>query len=80
MLTFFLIPDTKRFLTLVNKSCGDVLLNLPDGTKCSLKRDHTARQMLRAMRPGQNGISISISNPGDAPTFLRYMMEAALLK
>ena len=71
MLTFFLIPDTKRFLTLVNKSCGDVLLNLPDGTQCSLKRDHTARQMLRA---------ISISNPGDAPTFLRYMMEAALLK
>ena len=43
MLTFFLIPDTKRFLTLVNKSCGDVLLNLPDGTQCSLKRGGEGR-------------------------------------
>lgn len=78
MFKIMLMPNTEKFLSLVGGSCGDVVLHLPDGTCCSLKRDHTAREMLRAMEPGQEGISISFSDPGDTPAFLRYMMEAAL--
>lgn len=77
MIQILLMPDAEKFLSLVRQSCGDVLLHLPDGSRCSLKQDHTARQMLRTMQPGQGGISISISNPADTPAFLRYMMEAA---
>lgn len=78
MFKIMMIPNTEKFLSLVNQSRGDVLLHLPDGGRCSLKQDHTARQILRTMRPGQDGISISFSNRGDIPAFMRYMMEAAL--
>ncbi len=78
MFKILTMPNTEKFLSLVKQSCGDVLLHLPDGTQCSLKRDHTARQMFRTMQPGRDGISISFSNPGDTPTFLRYLMEAVL--
>lgn len=78
MLKIMLMPNAEKFLSLVKQSCGDVLLHLPDGSQCSLKQDNTAGQLLRTMRPGRDGISISFSNPGDVPAFLRYMMEAAL--
>lgn len=73
-----IVPNAEKFLSLAKQSCGDVLLHLPDGSQRSLKRDHIAQQMFRAMQPGQDGISVSFSDPGDAPAFLRYMMEAAL--
>lgn len=75
MLKILIMPNVEKFLSLVKQSCGDVLLHLPDGSQCSLKRDHTAQQMLQVMRPGQDGLSISFSNPGDAPAFLRYLVE-----
>ena len=78
MFKIMIMPNAEKFLSLVKQSCGDVLLHLPDGSQCSLKQDHTARQLFRVMQPGQDGISISFSNPSDTPTFLRYMMEAAL--
>lgn len=78
MFKILLMPNTEKFLSLVKQSCGDVLLHLPDGSQCSLKRDHTARQMLRAMQLGRDGISISLSNPNDTVMFLRYMAETAL--
>ncbi len=78
MFTIMWMPNAEKFLSLVNQSCGDVLLHLPDGSKCSLKGDSTAGQMLRTMRPGWKGISITLSDPGDGPSFVRYMMEAGL--
>lgn len=77
MLKIWTMPNTEKFLSLVQNSCGDVLLHLPDGSQCSLKQDHTAQQMLRVMRPGRDSIAISFSDPDDAPTFLRYLMETA---
>ena len=41
------------------------------------KRDHTARQLLRAMHPGQEGLCIRLTNPSDLSGFVRYMMEAS---
>ena len=78
MIKIMIMPNVEKFLSLVRQSCGDVLLHLPDGSQCSLKRDNTARQMLCMMQPGRDGISVSFSNSGDAPAFLQYMMEAAL--
>lgn len=77
MFQIMLMPNAEKFLSLVQQSRGDVLLHLPDGSLCSLKGDHTAAQMLRSMRLGRGGVSISVSDPGDAPMFLRYMMETA---
>lgn len=63
MFQFMLMPNTETFLSLVNQSRGDILLHLPDGNECSLKRDRTAQQMFRTMQPGKDGISISFSSP-----------------
>ena len=78
MFKIMLLPSVEKFLSLVRQSCGDVLLCLPDGSRCSLKRDHTAQQMLRTMQLGRDGISVRFSDPGDVPAFLRYLMGAAL--
>lgn len=56
---------------------GSVTLWLPDESQCDLKQDHTARQMLRVMRPEGNGITLSLSDTQDTSRFLRYMLEAA---
>lgn len=77
MLKIHMMPNAEKFLSLVKQSCGDVLLRLPDGSLCSLKQNRTARQMFRAMQPGQDGISVSFSNPDDIPVFLKYLIGAA---
>lgn len=78
MLKIIAMPNAEKFLSLIRQCCGDVLLHLPDGSRCSLKQDHTAQQLLRSMRPGQDGISISLSDPGDAFTLVKYMIGTAL--
>lgn len=76
MLSILQIPNAERFLSVVDHCFGDVILQLPDGSRCNLKQDHIARQMLRMMHPTQSGISITLSNKADTGTFLRYMAEA----
>ena len=78
MFTIMMLPSAERFLELTDQSCGEVLLHLPDGSLCDLKRNHTARQLLRTLRPGQGGLQISLSERSDAPAFLHYLQEAAL--
>lgn len=77
MLTMTLLPDREEFLELVDRSRGGVLLQLPDQTTCDLKHDPAARQMLRLLEPGPEGISLCLSAPEDLPAYLHYMMEAA---
>ena len=78
MLTFFLIPDTKRFLKLVNKSCGEVMLHMPDGSKHDLKHSTDAHQMVDAVKSKGTGVNISLSDHRDVSPFIQYMAEAAL--
>lgn len=78
MVKILWMPNVEDFLSLVKRSCGDILLQLPDGNQCNLKQDLTAQQMLRTMKLSGDGISLRFSDPHDAPTFLQYMMEAAL--
>ena len=77
MFKIMMLPDSENFLNVVERSRGQVLLHLPDNTRCDLKRDHTARQLLRAMHPGQEGLCIRLTNPSDLSGFVRYMMEAS---
>ena len=73
MFQIMMLPDAEDFLSVVERSRGQVLLHLPDDSRCDLKRDHTARQLLRGMRPRKEGLSISLSDARDVPAFLDYM-------
>ena len=77
MLQFMMLPDRERFLRLVEHSRGQVLLHLPDQTRCDLKQDGTARAMLRTLEPGREGLCISLSDPEDTPAFIDDMISAA---
>ena len=78
MLTFFLIPDTKQFLKLVRKSCGEVMLHMPDGSECDLKNSGDAQQTLETIKARKAGVEISLTDHRDVKPFIRYMAEAAL--
>ena len=73
MFQIMMLPDAENFLNVVERSRGQVLLHLPDHSRCDLKRDHTARQLLRLMSPRKEGLSISLSDARDVPVFLDYM-------
>ncbi len=77
MFKIMMLPDADNFLNVVEHSRGQVLLHLPDNTRCDLKRDNTARQLLRAMRPSPEGLCISLSDARDVPAFLDYMIGSA---
>lgn len=73
----YYIPDANKFLDLVDKSLGHVLLHLPDGSRIDLKKDHDAQQLFQMMRPEPFGLQITLSNAEDVPAFMQYMMESA---
>lgn len=77
MFKIMMLPDAENFLNVVEHSRGQVLLHLPDGARCDLKRDNTARQLLRAMRPGREGLCVSLSDARDVPAFIDYMIGSA---
>lgn len=72
----FHIPDTNKFLNLVDKSQGNVMLHLPDGSQVNLKQNHDAQQIFQMMRPDPFGLHISLSNAEDVSAFMQYMMES----
>lgn len=78
MFTFMMIPTPEKFLRMVEGSRGEVALCLPEGGRCDLKRDPAARQLVRTLRPGGEGLRVSLSDRSDMPAFFRYMREAAL--
>ena len=78
MLRMMLLPDKERFLDIVDHSRGEVLLCLPDHTDCDLKTDPAARELLRLLGPGEEGVDLRLTDPGDLPAYLHYMMEAVL--
>jgi len=77
MLKVMLIPDMEKFLEKVRNCRGEVLLHLPDGSTCDLKRDNTAAQMLKMLKNNENSLDISLTDPRDYPVFINFMMHAA---
>lgn len=77
MLNLKKLTDADRFLEIVSNSRGQVTLHLPDNTECDLKRDNTVRQLIRTMRPTQDGLWISLTDAGDVPAFLDFMTNSS---
>lgn len=77
-LTFCTIPNTEKFLKIVSQSCGNVMLHLPDGSLCDLKQSNIAKQFIRMMSIGKDGLRVTLSRDTDVSCFIRYMQEAAL--
>lgn len=77
-LTFCTIPNTDKFLNMVAQSCGNVMLHLLDGSMCDLKQSNIARQFIRMMSIGKDGLRITLSKENDISSFIRYMQESAL--
>lgn len=69
------IPNMERFLRVVEASRGDVLLHLPSGLICNLKRDPVAMELLR-VAPFSGSLQVSLSDKADFPAFLQYLLEA----
>ncbi|MCI8375431.1 MAG: hypothetical protein HFI29_08355 [Lachnospiraceae bacterium] len=76
MIRFQYIPNKERFMSLIEKSHGSVLLHLPDQSTRDLKCDSTALQMLYLLPPNPMDLCLSFSDCRDSSRFLRYMMEA----
>ena len=71
-------PDFQQagFFELAAESRGEVLLNLPDGSRADLKRDSASAP---ADAPAGGGVSAAgPPRPGTAASFVRYPSEAAL--
>lgn len=76
MFTFTNIPNMDAFLKVVEESRGQVQLHLPNQSVCELKGSDLSQQISRSLRSAGVPLRISLSDPQDTPSFLRYMMEA----
>ena len=77
MLKIMMLPDTEKFLSVVDQSQGNVFLRLPNQTQLDLKKDAAARQMLYLIDESREGLQIDLTDQSDAAPFLRYLTEAA---
>lgn len=77
MIKIMLISNMDKFIEKVESCQGDVMLNLPDGSECSLKTDNTARQMLKMLHSENEELDIRLTDNRDFPIIMNYMMQAA---
>lgn len=77
MIRILSIPDMEKFLTVVDQSRGAVSIRLSDQTQVDLKRDHTAKQLLKTMEPGRGGLELCVSDPADMVALIAYLVGAA---
>ena len=77
MIKIMLISNMDKFIEKVESCQGDVMLNLPDGSECSLKTDNTARQMLKMLHSENEELDIRLTDNRDFPIIMNYMLQAA---
>ena len=77
MIKIMLISNMEKFFEKVEACQGDVLLNLPDGSECNLKTDHTARQMIRMLYSENEELDLRLTDPRDYAPIMAFMMSAA---
>ena len=77
MIKIMLIPNMDKFISKIEACRGDVLLNLPDGSQCSLKNDHTAQQIVRMLHSANEELDIRLTDPRDYAPIMSFMMSAA---
>lgn len=74
MIRMMNISNIESFLKLTDASRGDVLVQMPDGSSCSLKNDKTARDMLKLIPISNAELDIQLTDSKDLPAFIYYMM------
>ena len=77
MIQIKFISNMNRFFRTLERCKGDVILHLPDDSTCNLSHDKTARQLLDMADTRKKELSLSLTNAGDFPLFLSFMLEAA---
>ena len=77
MIKIMLISNMEKFFEKVEACRGDVMLNLPDGTECNLKTDHTARQMIQMLHSANEELDLRLTDPRDYAPIMSFMMSAA---
>lgn len=77
MIKIMLIPNMEKFFEKLENCRGDVLLNLPDGSECNLKTDHTAQQIVRMLHSENEPLDIRLTDPRDYAPIMSFMMSAA---
>ena len=77
MIKIMLIPNMEKFFEKVEACRGDVLLNLPDGSQCSLKTDRTAQQIVRMLHSENEALDIRLTDGRDLAPIMSFMMSAA---
>lgn len=77
MIKIMLIPNMEKFFEKVEACQGDVMLNLPDGSECNLKTDHTARQMIQMLHSANEELDLRLTDPRDYAPIMRFMMSSA---
>lgn len=77
MIKIMRISNMDKFIEKIEACKGDVMLNLPDGSECNLKTDHTARQMLHLLHSDNEELDIRLTDPRDYAPIMNFMMSAA---
>ena len=77
MIRIMLISNMEKFIEKIRECRGDVFLNLPDGTECNLKTDHTALQMIRMLHSANEELPLRLTDPRDYVIMMHFMMSAA---
>jgi hypothetical protein len=72
------IPNVEKLIEIIEQSCGNVLLHLPDNTICDLKNDCVALQFLKQEASKGNGVEIHLSGPKDYFEFVYYVIGGCL--
>lgn len=73
-LKIYLKPDIEKFVALVEKSSGNVLLRLADRSLCNLKDVKMAADLLKQEADNCNGVEIHLSDTKDYFKFVSFML------
>lgn len=73
-LKFYLAPDIEKFMSLIEQSCGNVLLRLSDNSLRNLKDDEEATKFLKQEADRCHGVEIHLTDTKDYFKFVNFMM------
>ncbi len=73
-LKFYLIPNIEKFTSLIEQSCGNVLLCLSDNSLRNLKHDEEATKFLKQEADMCHGVEIHLTDTKDYFKFVNFMM------
>lgn len=73
-LKFYLAPNIEKFTSLIEQSCGSVLLRLSDNFLRNLKDDEEAAKFLKQEADRCHGVEIHLTDTKDYFKFVNFMI------